>query len=171
MLKSDRLPYLRIVLGKISVRKWVTLHLAAIILLWYVWKWKGRQAGQRRKRNVCKSYTLGKKKRVIQTFRGTQWLANNGHSTLGQKGWSIYCHLRTTRNSLNKYMPRMCVAPTLPCSCKSAELTVEQVLQGFPDYCELRKKYWPTVVVFNHKLYRNKEELQTTGWSWKQNWS
>ncbi|BFZ19480.1 hypothetical protein BsWGS_22519 [Bradybaena similaris] len=54
-------------------------------------------------------------------------------------------------------MHRINVSPTPPCQRGLGEQTV---LQECPEFCVLRKRYWPTEVSFEQKLYGN-QELQT----------
>ncbi|BFZ06788.1 hypothetical protein BsWGS_09827 [Bradybaena similaris] len=59
-------------------------------------------------------------------------------------------------------MHRIHVSPTPLCPCGLGEQTSRHVLQDCPDFCEIRKRYWPTEVSFAQKLYGNREDLQTT---------
>lgn len=37
------------------------------------------------------------------------------------------------------------------------EMSEKHVLQDCPGYCALTRKYWPTAVTLNHKLYGNRD--------------
>lgn len=116
-----------------------------------------------------RSTTYQEVKTTIKTLAKKKW--HKEHQDYNQKDQYyrldredqvIIFRLRTGHNRMHAHLNKLKISETELCTCGTAPMTTEHILQNCPDHAGCRKDWWPKEIPLRVKLYGGLLDLERT---------